>query len=134
MNIVEPMLLSFRLPKIQSQLLTLQVGVPASSALILSTTRTQTITLPLSLFPTKCHLSHNHNLKLLLLLLTPRLQPVLKAVLISATPIGLAIVVLAESASKWTLPVVNVFPFFWFNRHTTNVNRMRFIPTILVFV
>ncbi len=134
MNIVEPMLLSFRLPKIQSQLLTLQVGVPASSALLLSTIRTQTITLPLSLFPTKCHLSHNHNLKLLLLLLTHRLQPVLKAVLISATPIGLVIVVLAESASKWTLPVVNVFPFIWFNRHTTNVNRMRFIPTILVFV
>lgn len=133
MNIVEPMLLSFRLPKIQNQLLTLQVGVPTSSALILSTTRTQTITLPLSLFPTKCHLSHNHNLKLLLLL-TPRLHPVLKAVLISATPIGLAIVVLAESASKWTLPVVNVFPFIWFNRHTTNVNRMRFTLTILVFV
>ena len=134
MNIVEPMLLSFRLPKIQSQLLTLQVGVPASSALLLSTIRTQTITLPLSLFPTKCHLSHNHNLKLLLLLLTHRLQPVLKAVLISATPIGLVIVVLAESALKWTLPMVNVFQFFWFNRHTPNVNRMRFIPTILVFV
>jgi hypothetical protein len=59
---------------------------------------------------------------------------VLKAVLISAIPIGLAIVVLAESDTKWMPSVLNVFPSFWSNRHTTNVNRMKFTPTVLAFV